>query len=271
MFKCWSYNPNRNSYTGTFDTAQNLPSGLYTLEQNNYGEPVAGRRELRPENNIRFRTGPLSRVMFEVDTFWKSADHYNRLGVAHKRGFLFHGPAGCGKTGIISAIIQDTIERNGIAFQIGNGDTLDYFPGSLPLLKQIEKDRPVVAIIEDIDTLIQYDEEVLLEIMDGASSVGNGILFVATTNKLNKIPKRIRCRPSRIDTLIHVDYPSWDQRREYLASLVPESKAQILAHQTDGFSLAMLKELVLALEVYKKPLSEALETLRELDRNEEEN
>jgi chromosomal replication initiation ATPase DnaA len=274
MFKYWAFNPTRKQYTGTYEIEQHLPSGLYRLATNNYGEPTAVQLELRSDEMCNFKHGPLTGVMKEIDTFWGSGEHYKKLGVSHKRGILLYGPPGCGKTGIISVLIEDTIERNGLAFQV---DDISDFAAGIKLARQIEPSRPIVAVIEDIESIIEYDEELLLEVMDGASSLGNGMLFVATTNHLNKIPPRVRCRPSRIDTLLEIGFPDKEQRFEYLKFVLAKTNTKGMdkqaldwAEKTQGFSLASLKELVISVLVYQKDVQSSIQRLQELAKVKEE-
>jgi hypothetical protein len=266
MFKCWSYNPAQKNYTGSYETADHLPSGLYTIGINYYQEPTATKLDLRQDAMMRFQSGPLEKVLIEIDKFWSSKDHYKKLGFSHKRGILLHGPHGCGKTGIISVVIDNMLKRNGLVFQVNE---MNGFGKGVVAASQIENGRPMLALLEDLEKIIDDgEEEELLESMDGASSIGDGILFLATTNHLNKIPARVRCRPSRIDTVIEIGFPDTKQRFEYLRFLLPApEKTQLvreLVAATNRFSLAALKELVISLEVYGKDPKQSIDNLREL-------
>lgn len=265
MFKFWSYEPTHDSYTGIHDTADRLPCGLYEIRTNSYGQPVAKRLQLRKDAMMVFQTGPQAHVLSEIQKFWAHGEHYKRLGVSHKRGILLHGPPGCGKTGIISVIIENAVKQNGIVFQVNR---IDDFQDALPLTRQIEHDRPVVAIFEDIENAVAYDESALLEVMDGASSLGDNILFVATTNHLDKVPPRIRSRPSRIDTLIEIGLPGYEQRLEYMNFLLGKDKEnhplERWAKETDNLSLAAVKEFVISIRIYGKTAKETISKLHEM-------
>lgn len=272
-FQNWSFNPTRNTYTGIYETAEHLPPGLYQVHVDNWGNPNAVQQHLKDDVLHSFKHGPMKNILDEVSEFWDSGDHYKSLGVTHKRGILLHGPAGCGKTGIVAGLIDDIIRRKGIAVQVPN---IENFQAAIPLIRQVEKTRSILAVIEDIENICQYDEEELLEVMDGASSLGHGLLFLATTNHLKKIPVRVRCRPSRIDTLIEVPLPTAAQRLEYLKFICrdgfkrSETELKTWASKSKGFSLATLKELVISQVIYKRTLEETVERLKGLSAEKDE-
>lgn len=277
MYKHWSYNPTRETFTGTHEIAEHLPPGLYHIGLNHWGDPQASKEKLKDDVLCPFQEGPMKPIVDEVGQFWESGDHYKSLGVTHKRGVLLHGPAGCGKTGIVSVLIQDIIRRKGLAVMMHN---VEQFQKAIPLLRQIEEERKILAIIEDIDDVCEYDEEELLEVMDGSSSLGHGLMFLATTNHLDRIPVRVRCRPSRIDTLIEVPLPDVKQRHEYLKFLCSngfnksDEELADWAERTNKFSLASLKELVISVIIYKRTIDESIDRLKGLssqkDKQEDE-
>ncbi len=262
MYKNWSFDDDSNAFLGNHQVQERLPAGMYRLVVDYGGRPSATKLELRADRIYRFENGPLPAVLKEIDRFWESAQHYRNLGFSHKRGLLLYGPAGCGKTGIISAIIEDTIANDGLVFKI---DNVVQFAEAFTKMRQIEHNRRTVGILEDVERFLDGAEEHLLEVMDGATSVGDGILFVATTNQLDKIPARIKHRPSRIDTLIEIGFPGVEQRFEYLKKLLPgKTIGSELVARTHDFSLAALKELVISTEVYGTALPKAIEGLRKL-------
>lgn len=273
MYQFWSYDPSSRKYRGTFDTARHLPPGFYAVRLSSYGEPMAEVLDPREDNILTFSAGPMTQVLTEIAQFWKSANHYKRLGVTHKRGILLHGPHGCGKSSIVNHIIRDTTTREGVVLEV---DNLYDFRAAMPLFRQIENGRPVVAILEDLEQFVESDEEELLELLDGASTLGDGLLFLATTNKLNKIPTRIRCRPSRVDTLIEIGLPSSEQRLEYLRFLLergldmPRLSLDEWVQRTARFSLAQVKELVISVVVYCRDFEASVARIKEMCETTEE-
>ena len=55
------------------------------------------------------------------------------------------------------------------------------------IVRKVEKTRPLLCVIEDIDLVIEkFGEEVFLNFLDGLNSIEN-VVYVATTNNLEKI------------------------------------------------------------------------------------
>ncbi len=273
MFKQWTYDDSQKSYRGIHETEKRLPPGIYSISLDMNNNPVANRRETRTDSMTRFQSGPLAAVLKEADDFWRRKDRYAAMGLAHKRGVLLHGPHGCGKSGIINVLVDDVVRRDGLAFYLSDPED---FGSALVLIRQIEHDRPILAVIEDIDSVAKHYEEELLALLDGASSVSGNILFVATTNYLSKVPDRIRCRPSRIDTLIEVSPPGRDQRQEYLRFVlqkVENGEADKLSKKwaslSKGLSLADLKEMAAGCYVYGQEPQAVVARLHSAKENKE--
>ncbi len=266
-YSTWLYNESTQEYMGSTPIVEKsqLEAGYYDLYENEYtGNPIAARIAQKPDALCDFSKGPSSMIMKEIESFWKGDSQYKLLGMTHKRSILLYGPPGCGKTGIISTVIKDIVSKNGIAVQVGN---LNKFRIGLSLFRQIQPDTPVVAIMEDIESFATRQELVLLELLDGATSVGGNVLYLSTTNNLDQIPERIRCRPSRVDTLIKIDAPCREHRNEYIDFVLVNTKAEKnyrrdLLDASEGFSLADLKELIVSTFIYKKTVLEAAEILK---------
>ena len=263
----WAYNATHNMYTAAHDnaTVKKVPAGFYKFNRDSWGNPVAYAVPVRNDKVCKFVQGPLDSVLKEVRSFWDSNDAYEKLGITHKRSILLHGPAGCGKSSIIMGVVKDIADRGGIAIQVNDMDS-DSFNGVLPAFRDIQGKSKVVAILEDIERHNRHEEH-LLELLDGTSSVSDGVLFLSTTNKLESIPTRVRCRPSRIDTLIMIDYPVEQQRIEYVqflaGELLNDEHITKIAKLTEGMSLADIKEVVISTYVFKRDIAESVARLSE--------
>lgn len=253
-----------NYYTETLGR-DHLGSGLYKMTAIRIGDDlkpgfmpvdISNDEPLEVDDSVK-------EIAQEMEVFLGRADVFKRMGFAHKRGYLFHGPPGCGKSSTLRLLERVFVERfTGIVLFWNNGSGIvDY----VEHIRSHEPDRPIMVVCEDIDNQVDSFEEAILEFLDGQRALNNFVL-VATTNNLEKIPSRIRDRPSRIDRLVSIGKPSEDTRFRYLLGVgVPESSARELAGRTEGLSIAQLKEIVVAVVCLEQPLGPVLERLKVAD------
>jgi energy-coupling factor transporter ATP-binding protein EcfA2 len=200
-------------------------------------------------------------TLAELSLFLNRGETYAKFQVAHKRGYLFHGPPGCGKSTALRLLSERFVQQTGgVVLRVS-----DLAVSIEPWLSDIrthEGNRPVLAIAEDIDHDLGSFETVLLEFLDGAKQLNN-FVFVATTNSLDAIPERIKFRPSRIDRIIEITPPSTAARCKYLERfpLDPKTRAAI-AEVTAGITMADLKEVVIATQILGEELEPAVARVR---------
>jgi SpoVK/Ycf46/Vps4 family AAA+-type ATPase len=70
-----------------------------------------------------------------------------------------------------------------------------------------------------------------------------GVLILATTNHPEKLDSAITERPSRFDRLFHFGNPAAPERRRFLKAGLGSVFDEDLVAQTDGFSMAQVKEV----------------------------
>jgi len=108
--------------------------------------------------------------------------------------------------------------------------------------------------IEDIEAYIKNGEESsLINMIDGTTSINN-VVFVATTNYIDKLPKRLT-RPSRFDKIIEIPPPDEDTRWKYFQFLSKGNGFKIPNNwkkDSDGMTYAEMKEAFISVTVFKK-------------------
>ena len=207
-----------------------------------------------------FEGSKMHEVLEEIKRFWTLKDNFVKLGLLHNRGILMYGPPGTGKTCLIKQVTEHMQSQGDVLIHARSlGPVLQ----GLPVLREVEADRRVVVVFEDMDEYIGYDERSMLQLLDGSSSVDN-VLFLGTTNYIEKFPARL-LRPGRFDKKVKIDYPPMEGRLVYLQhklkGIEEEGRIQQLARQTKGFSYGHLRELVIAGYAFEEDINEVIKRL----------
>ena len=180
-----------------------LPPGVYKMEIVDR-DWQAHKVDINTDELYTFNDDYTSIILDEVSNFWNKKDLYKQFNIAHKRGILLCGAPGCGKTSIIQLLVKQIVtEMNGLVFV---ASTSSEFSGLSHMLsstiRQIEKDRPIITIIEDVDQLISSlgGDASILDFLDGSTSIENH-LVILTSNNTTDLTEAI-LRPSRIDLIL---------------------------------------------------------------------
>jgi transitional endoplasmic reticulum ATPase len=198
----------------------------------------------------------------DVEGFFDSRDLYHEFQVPWKRGIIFHGLPGNGKTISIKALMSRLQKRDSDPVPSLYVKSLkDRRLGSQWAIRNIfRKARamaPCLLIFEDLDSLIKGDtRSYFLNEVDGLEN-NDGILMVGSTNHLDQLDSAIRDRPSRFDRKYHYKLPVHDERTAYAQYWrskleksprleFPQDACSVIAAMTEGFSFAYLKELFVA-------------------------
>jgi len=254
------------SYKGFPATKEVLPSGVYsvTLDRND-DRPVFTRCDIKTDDIFELGDPLLENTVKEVRDFWLLGDRFRSYGFLHRRGYLFYGPQGTGKSSVVKQLMQDVIATNGIVLLCDNPK---FFDMGLVALRQAEPTRRVMCVFEDIDTIIaRYGEDDLLAILDGANMI-DVVLNVATTNYPEKLDRRIVSRPRRFDRVVKVDVPSAPVRKAFFQKQVPKitaKKLDALVKNSEGLSLAALAEVVISTYCLGNTVEQTLQILKAME------
>ncbi|RFU28451.1 hypothetical protein B7463_g7883, partial [Scytalidium lignicola] len=208
-------------------------------------------------DNVILNPEMKNNLMTDVNSFFDNQKLYKKLAVPWKRGLIFHGIPGNGKTLSIKAIINALQAREEPVPSL-YVKSFDNCKGKKFSIREIFKKARIMApcllIFEDIDSLVEEKtRSYFLNEVDGLES-NEGILMIGSTNHLNHLDPAISKRPSRFDRKYHFKLPNEDERAAYVrfwqskldgSDMVsfPDEVVDVVAKWTEGFSFAYLKEL----------------------------
>lgn len=247
---------------GVGDVRDELLPGLYRCEVSEISGPVLVKQRIETDSLLELPDDAGASVLAEFASFWQIADKFAERGFLHKRGFLLWGPPGSGKTSTLQLMIKRVVgELAGVVLMLERPEAA---AACLQLARKIEPRRPMIAIMEDIDALVmRHGEHEFLALLDGEAQVDK-IVFLATTNYPERLDPRFVDRPSRFDTIRYIPMPSAPARRVYLKAKEPgltEEELDRWVAVSDGFSVAHLKEFIIAVKCFGQPLEQVAERL----------
>jgi len=254
-----------NMYMGCSSTYKILPSGAYEITvDDDSGKPIFIKKDLIHDDLIHLNGLP-NQITQEIRDFWKKKNDFIKLGFLHRRGILLWGSHGCGKTSLIHEIIDDIIKDGGIVFYCNNPD---FFNKGISLFREVEPERNIICVFEDIDaTITKYGEHKLLSILDGENLI-SGVCNLATTNYPELLDKRIVGRPRRFDRVYKIENLDKDARIAFLKKKLPAGANQKeWVEKTDGMSIASISEMIISVFCFGKKIEEVLEIMKNLAKN----
>lgn len=224
-------------------------------------------------------------VQTDFDQFFRSRDVYEQYGIPWKRGALFIGPPGNGKTHTVKALINQL----GQPCLYVKGFKSEYATEQENMGAVFARARmttPCLLVLEDLDSMIDDENRAFfLNELDGFEN-NTGLVVLATTNHADRLDPAILNRPSRFDRKYYFNLPGVEERRAYVmawnssadgnecvksgdeiggdvrtrsdsprvavdtvrhsALRLSEQAIEEVVHQTENFSFAYLKELFLS-------------------------
>lgn len=211
-------------------------------EWRKYGEP----KKLRPFDSVVLADGVAESILADVRRFLSSSSWYFARGIPYRRGYLLHGPPGCGKSSFVMALAGE-LKYNICVMNIADphmtDDRLQYLLATVPPRS--------LLLLEDIDSAIRRSESEeagrvgvgdgpvrhqlslnpyggrsitfsgLLNALDGVVATEERIIFL-TTNQPERLPTSL-IRPGRVDLKVRIGFATPSQLRKQFFRFLPDA------------------------------------------------
>lgn len=191
-----------------------------------------------------------------TNKFFSSKEVYDDLGVPWKRGLMFYGPPGNGKTISLKALMHELLDRKHPIPTL-YVKTAPFTNDIRFVFAKAREQSPCMLILEDIETIVTPStRSYFFNELDGLAN-NDGLLVVASTNYLDRLDPGLTQRPSRFDRKYLFSLPNehertlycefWRKKLQSKPTIVfPEKLCPAMAHITGDFSFAFLQECFVA-------------------------
>ncbi|KAF8766408.1 mitochondrial chaperone BCS1-like [Argiope bruennichi] len=219
---------------------------MYTAmgsEWRQFGHP----RKRRPISSVILDEGVAEHILNDIKDFINTPQWYSERGIPYRRGYLLHGPPGCGKSSFITALAGE-LEYSICVLNLSDRGLTD---DRLQYLMSVAPQQSII-LLEDIDAAFVKREEStaaqiaydglnrvtfsgLLNMLDGVVSAEARILFM-TTNYEERLDAAL-VRPGRVDVKQLIDYATDYQLKLMYKRFYPEAAAS--SNAADDFAKAV--------------------------------
>lgn len=219
---------NRNRVNGIIAEAKALYEGATAdkliVHYRRWGEWEVRTKRKRPLESVIVDNKDA--LVKDMQRFLEGEDWYAQMGLPYRRGYLFHGIAGTGKTSLVEALAS-TLNLPIYIINLASVDDsqLEH------TIAEMEHTSPVILLLEDVDTVAPPRESetpadkdkvimvqqpsaklrlgTLLNVLDGLTATDK-ILLVMTTNHADKLDPALK-RRGRADVSVDFTYATETQ------------------------------------------------------------
>jgi predicted AAA+ superfamily ATPase len=150
---------------------------------------------------------------------------HNAMGIPAKYGIILYGKQGTGKTTAMLACASKFVEQYGaIAIIVDSKDDINAAYGFIHQCQSIKKDQMFVLVHDECEHVMKDFESTMKARLDGADTPNN-LIYIGTTNYIDKIPKTILDRPSRIKK--SVDCSELNEQEDIVFNIFKEMNASL--------------------------------------------
>jgi len=225
---------------------------LFTVDRWGDEWRLADSKPRRSLDSVVLDEGVARHLHDDIHEFFSRREWYVQMGIPWRRGYLFHGPPGTGKTSAAFALAGE-LRLKLCALSLTNPKLNDNVMADL-----LQRTPPrSLILIEDIDAFfnsrdkqdsrIQISFSGLLNAIDGVGAQ-EGRIVVLTTNHRERLDAAL-IRPGRIDVEVELGNASPSQLRGLLRRFHPDAGGRIdrivAAYPARSLSPAQIQQILI--------------------------
>jgi SpoVK/Ycf46/Vps4 family AAA+-type ATPase len=190
-------------------------------------------------------------VRTDFELWFEREDWFRAHNLPYRRGYLFWGPPGNGKTATIRVMAAHPYIK---PYALDLSEEGNKSSELVRMFERASDNTPALVILEDLDRAFPSEGkrtrertvsfQTLLNCLDGVGTQ-DGVIVVATANNPTCLDPAILRRPGRFDRVVQFRNPDASLRRQYYQRLNPilgGEKFEAAIQKTAGFSFAQLRE-----------------------------
>lgn len=216
---------------------------------------------------IKFEGGVVKEILEKTTHFFseRTTTAYKEMGMVQKMSMVLFGPPGTGKTCSALLVMREMVTKYNALCLDFTGRNLPFIATTIDRMRAVQ-DNPIVVFCDEVEHNLNADVDGWATFLDGTISPNN-FVFLGCTNYLNKIPKKLRERRSRIKYTIEVKSLPLQVYTEYLIGKLGKAPKRIVTQfaylaEDAGLTIDELKHAVIDYRIDGTPIEECIETVK---------